>query len=142
MTTQQAPIAETLESTGQTKPVTLPDGRLAVIRKLTWSQMKHAAKAASSEQIAYLREIGADLLKALRTERTPGEDEAVLERMEALQRAQSRKPSQYEMATTLHDGLVSIDSQAPSVIGLDAPAAEFLHDAIVKYAWEVPGKNA
>lgn len=124
------------------RPLTLPDGRPAVIRKLNWTQLKAAAKAQTSESLAVMREMGAELIRAFRTEKDAAGEEAV-ERIEKIQKAQSRKPSQYEQATTLLDGIVEIDGKSEiDVQGLDAPAAEFLHEAIVAYAWEVPGKNA
>jgi hypothetical protein len=147
---QTAPTADATTTTATffTKAIPIPGDRTAVIRKLNWTQLKRAAKAQSSEELAVMREMGADLIKAFRSEKEQ-DAEAAIERVERIQRAQKRKASSYEQATILLDGVVSIDGQEARLGGgglnvqdLDPATAEALHEAIVAYAWEVPGKNS
>jgi len=132
--------------TGFDKEHLLPDGKTALIRKLSWTQLKKAAKAQSDEAFSTMRTMGAELVKALQSDDKKAD--ATAEKLEQLSRAANRKASSYEMASILLDGVISIGGK-PAGTGegqvdvqkLDAPSAESLHEAIVAYAWEVPEKN-
>lgn len=127
---------------GLTKTFTLPDGASAVIKKLSWSQLKKAAKAQSAEALESMRAMGAELVKALNDPTSKKSADETAEKIEELSKASQRKPSNYEMASVLFDGVVTIDGQEVDVNAQDPVAAEALHEAIVNFAWEVPGKNA
>ncbi len=134
------------------KSITLPTGRTAVIGKLSWKDMKGAAKKQTTQSFEIMREMGAELVRALREDKAENDDKA-MQRMEALQRKASRQPSTYDMDTCLKQGLQQLDEttvvdlpvdspQRQAIVdGIDAPDAEALHEAIVAYAWEVPAKN-
>lgn len=137
-----------------TKSITLSDGRTAVIRKLAWTQLKAAAKAQNTENVQAMRELGPELIRAFRSDDSAKGAKSVVDKIEDIQKAQARKASTYDQLQILLDGVSSFEGQEQAVAGgesttreldvqfLDPVAAEELHEAIVAYAWEVPGKNA
>lgn len=137
-----------------TKAIKLEDGREGVIRKLSWTELKRAAKAQNAENVAAMRELGPEMIRAFRSDKDGAE--RVADQIESIQKAQARKASTYDQLEILLAGVSSFDGLEQSVAGgdgkvptgglsvldLDPAAAEALHEAIVAYAWEVPGKNA
>jgi hypothetical protein len=75
-----------------TKSIEIPGGRSAVIRKLSWKQLKAAGKKQSSESIESIREMGAEIFRAMRETNAPAKDTA--DRIDEIQKAQARKASQ------------------------------------------------
>jgi hypothetical protein len=126
-----------------TKTIDLPSGRVATIKKLTWKEMRAAAKAQTSEQIELMKQFGGELIAALRSGTSEEQTEDTLDRAERLQRAQRRKPSQYDQELVLKAGVLSIAGEDLTSVDTLSPAeADLLHEAIVTYAWEVlPAKN-
>lgn len=124
-----------------TKPVTLSNGQSAVIRKLTWKQVKEAGKEQFKEGVAQMKEFGAELVKAFR-EGQSAED--VADKVEAIERRRKTSPNTYDMGITLTYGLISIDGAPVSeevVERLTADVADALHSAIVAFAFETVEKN-
>lgn len=108
-----------------------------VIRKLSHTQLKEAAKARQSEGIGYLRELGAELLKALR--------EADTDKLKKLQEVQEADINNYDRDTLLRYGVVSWTYEIPPIsitresMGngldqLDEPTAKFLAEQIFAFS--------
>lgn len=121
---------------GQQKTVDLPldAGESAVIRKLSHRKLSDAASKQQSQGIGFMREVGAELLVALRNE-----DSGKVER---LQKSQEANISNYHRDSLLEKGLVSwtldpaiTDSNRVEVLAeLDEPTAAFLAQSIFEYS--------
>ncbi len=130
-----------------TKNVDIPnEDHTATIRKLSHVQLKMARKARQSEGVGFMREMGGELLKALR-ETNPDTDE-LKNKMKKIQDAQESDISNYDRDTLLLFGVVSWSydvapigpgSQDGTVraIGLDdldEPTAKFLAEEIFNFS--------
>ena len=121
---------------GQTRTVDLPDdpGESVVIRKLSHRKLSDAAAAQQSQGIGFMREIGGDLMQALRN--------AAADKIEKIQKRQEASLSNYHRDTLLEKGIVSwtltpsiTDSNRVEVLGeLDEPTALFLSSAIFDFS--------
>jgi len=121
---------------GQQKTVDLPldSGESAVIRKLSHRKLSDAAAAQQSQGIGFMREVGAELLMALRNE-----DSGKVDR---IQKSQEANIANYHRDSLLEKGIVSwtldpaiTDSNRVEVLSeLDEPTAAFLSQAIFDYS--------
>lgn len=116
--------------TGITKTVDIPgEQESAVIRKLSHKQLKEAAKKRQSEGISFMKELGAELMKALQD----GDDE----KLKRLEEAQQANINNYDRDTLLSLGVVSWTYKATLPAGLDEAdekTAKFLSQEIFDYA--------
>lgn len=133
------------------KTVTVPSEETkVVIRKLSHTQLKQASKARQSEGVGFMREMGGELLKALR--------EADTDKIKKLQDAQEADVTNYDRDTLLRFGVVSWDYDVPPIVDtppvtveitankvtsvlspngldqLDEPTAKFLADQIFEFS--------
>ena len=119
--------------TGITRKVVLPDGE-ATIRKLNHKKLKEASRRQQIEGIGFMREVGPELMKALRSE-----DAASVDR---IQRTQEAALSNYDRDTLLQMGVVSwsydpqiTDSNRVEVLNdLDEPTAILLSEFIFRFS--------
>jgi hypothetical protein len=121
---------------GQTRTVELPDdpGESAVIRKLSHRKLSDAAAAQQSQGIGFMREIGGELMQALRT--------ADADKIEKIQKRQEASIGNYHRDSILEKGIVSwtltpsiTDSNRVEVLGeLDEPTAAFLASEIFDFS--------
>jgi hypothetical protein len=121
--------------TNVTDTIQLPDGEWADIRKLSHKQLKEAAKVRRSEGFETMREIGAELIKAMRD----SVDTADLqEKVKRIQDAQAADVHNYDRDVLLKKGLVSWtypDAPLPDATDdLDDPTAEFLAERIFLFS--------
>lgn len=83
-----------------TKVVNIPgEDDTVIIRKLNHKTLKKAARARQTEGVSVMKEIGAELIKALRDE----DDE----KLKRIQDKQESDISSYDMDTLLKEGIVS-----------------------------------
>lgn len=125
-----------------TKTVELVDGRTAVIKRLSWLQVKSAARKQLTESADQMKEFGAEMIKAFQSGSTP---EDVAKKVKAVEDSRKTNPNSYDMGEILVCGIVSIDQAdvfKPEIDELDADVADQLHTAIVAFAFERAGKNA
>jgi hypothetical protein len=121
---------------GMTKNVELPndDGESAIIRKLSHRKLSEASAKQQSQGIGFMRELGAELMTALRNE-----DSSKLDR---IQKTQEASLSNYDRDSILEKGIVSWtltpgigDTNRTEVIGeLDERTAAFLAEAIFEFS--------
>ena len=121
---------------GQTKTVELPhdQGESVVIRKLSHRKLADAAAAQQSQGIGFMREIGGELMQALRSA-----DQAKIDR---IQKSQEANVSNYHRDSLLEKGVVSwtlepgiTDMIRVEVLGeLDEPTAAFLAQSIFDFS--------
>jgi len=122
---------------GVTKKIELPSpdvGESAVIRKLSHRKLAEAALKQQSQGIGFMREVGADLMSALR--------DADAAKLDRIQRTQEASLSNYHRDTILEKGIVSWtlqpgigDTNRTEVIGeLDEPTAAFLAQEIFDFS--------
>jgi len=119
--------------TGITKVVELSDGQVT-IRKLNHKKLREASRRQQSEGIGFMREVGPELLKALRTEDAAGVDR--------IQRTQEAALSNYDRDALLQMGIVSwtydppiSDSNRVEIIeDLDEPTAASISEAIFHFS--------
>ncbi len=121
---------------GITKNVDLPydEGESAVIRKLSHRKLADAAAKQQSQGIGFMRELGAELLQALKNEDA--------QKIDRLQKTQEASLSNYHRDTILERGIVSWtltpgigDTNRSEVIGeLDEPTAAFLAERIFEFS--------
>ena len=121
---------------GITRSVDLPndDGESAVIRKLSHRKLAEASSKQQSQGIGFMRELGAELMKALKNEDS--------QKIDRLQKTQEASLSNYHRDTILEKGIVSWtltpgigDTNRSEVIGeLDEPTAAFLAEAIFTFS--------
>lgn len=119
--------------TNITKTITIPDeDQSVVIKKLSHTQLKSAAKARQSEGVGFMREMGGELLKALKDE-----DNAKIER---IQEAQEASLLNYQRETLLRLGIISWTYEQPlgkdneATDDLDEPTAKFLAKEIFDFS--------
>lgn len=113
-----------------TKTVEIPNEDVtAVIRKLNHTQLKLAAKMRQSDGVAFMREMGGELIKAMR--------DADGEKIKQLQDAQEADVKNYDRDTLLKTGVVSwtYDQKLPDgTDDLDEATAKFLADQIFQFS--------
>jgi len=113
-----------------TKTVQIPnEEHTAVIRKLSHKQLKIAAKARQSEGVGFMREMGGELMKALR--------DVDGDKVKKLQDMQEADVSNYDRDVLLQEGIVSwtYESLLPGgTDDLDEPTAKFLADEIFNFS--------
>jgi len=121
--------------TNITKIVEIPgEDVTAVIRKLSHTQLKVAAKARQSEGVGFMREMGGELLKALR--------DADTEKIKKIQEDQAADVTNYDRDTLLRCGVVSWSYPVKPVVEvgingldeLDEPTAKFLAEQIFEFS--------
>jgi hypothetical protein len=121
--------------TNITKTVSIPgEEETAVIRKLSHTQLKQAAKARQSEGVGFMREMGGELLKALR--------DADTDKIKKIQDAQEADVTNYDRDTLLRFGVVSwsYPVKPTAEVGLngldelDEPTAKFLAQQIFEFS--------
>jgi hypothetical protein len=127
--------------TGLTKTISLPDGKDAQIRKLSWKQLKEAAKVRSVENIEGMKAIGSELLRMFRESQTATE---AADKASEFSKAMADKAETYDRETVLKHGLVSIGgfeiADADRDL-LDEPSAAAIHDSVVAFSREAVTKN-
>jgi hypothetical protein len=114
-----------------TKIVEIPgEEHSATIRKLSHKQLRMASKARQSEGVGFMRELGGELLKALR--------EADTKTVENIQKAQEADITNYDRDVLLKEGIVSWTYEAgrlPDATDfLDEPTASFLAAEIFRFS--------
>lgn len=113
-----------------TKNITIPvEGVDVVIRKLSHVELRAAAKKRQSEGVGFMRELGGELLKALR--------DADSSRIQKIQDAQEAVLSNYDRDVLLKTGIVSwgYEAKLPNATDdLDEPTAKFLAEAIFEFS--------
>ena len=121
--------------TNITKSVSIPnEDATAVIRKLSHTQLKQAAKIRQSEGVGFMKEMGGELLKALR--------DADTTQVKKIQEAQAADITNYDRDTLLRFGVVSwsypvkpiADVGLNGLDELDEPTAKFLAEAIFEFS--------
>lgn len=129
--------------TNITKTVEIPNEKESVvIRKLNHTQLKQAARARQSEGVGFMKEMGGELLKALRDSSSAEETSDKLKKLQAVQEADV---SNYDRDTLLKFGVVSWTYPIPPMslskegVGngldeLDEPTAKFLAEEIFQYS--------
>lgn len=114
-----------------TRSVDIPnESETAVIRKLSHKQLKQASKTRQSEGVGFMREMGGELLKALK--------DADTEKVKKIQDAQEADVTNYDRDTLLKQGLASWsykDAALPDATDdLDEPTAKFLAEQIFEFS--------
>jgi len=116
--------------TNITKSVEIPNEKVsAIIRKLSHRQLKEAAKARQSEGVGFMREMGGEMLKALR--------DVDADKVKKLQDAQEANLDNYDRDSLLKFGIVSwtYDSKLPAgTDDLDEATAKFLAEAVFEFS--------
>ncbi len=119
--------------TNITTTVTVPEEDVTVvIKKLSHTQLKSAAKARQSEGVGFMREMGGELLKALKDEDN--------DKLNRIQEAQEASILNYQRETLLKLGIVSWTYEEPlgkdneATDDLDEPTAKFLAKAIFDFS--------
>ena len=98
--------------TNITKIVDIPgEAETATIRKLSHKQLKEAAKARQSEGVGFMRELGAELMKALR--------EADTRAVKNIQETQQADITNYDRDTLLRLGIAAWSYPIPPVYERD-----------------------
>jgi len=113
-----------------TKSVEVPgESVLVVIRKLNHKQLKEAAQARQTEGVSFMREMGGELLKALR--------DADGDKVKKLQDLQEADVTNYDRDVLLKKGIVSWEYSEKLPEGtdeLDEPTAKFLADQVFLFS--------
>lgn len=129
--------------TGITKTIEIPgENETVVIRRLNHVQLKEASKARQSEGVGFMRELGGELLKALRSDSNADE---TAKKLKDIQQKQESDVSNYDRSTLLRYGVVSWSYNVPPIaitkdgVGnglddLDEPTAAFLAGEIFEYS--------
>ena len=112
-----------------------PDsGETVTIRKLSHRKLADAAAKKQQQGIGFMKELGGELMQALRSEDT--------DKLDRIQRHQEASVSNYDRDIILERGVVSwtlapaiSDSNRSEVIGeLDEPTAEWLAEKIFEFS--------
>ena len=103
----------------KTKDVELPDG-VVVIRKLSHKKLRDAAKDQQSEGIGLMREIGPELLKALR--------DSDAKTVDTIQKTAEASRTNYSTDALLRKGVVSWSGKGFDVPLTDDVRVELLDD--------------
>ena len=122
---------------GHTKTIDFPApdvGESVEIRKLSHRKLAEAAQKQQSQGIGFMRELGGELMQALRSEDTG--------KLDRIQRQQEASVSNYDRDTILERGIVSWtlepsidDKNRTDVIGeLDEPTAAWLAEQIFDFS--------
>lgn len=114
-----------------TKSVDIPGetGEAATIRKLNHKILKTAAKARQSEGVGFMREVGGELLKALKDE-----DE---DKLKKIQDKQESNVNNYDRDILLKEGIVAwtYEGKLPQdTDDLDENTAKFLAEQILEFS--------
>lgn len=116
-----------------TKEITVPGEDVkVVIRKLSHKALKDAAKKRQSEGVGFMREMGGELLKALR--------DADTEKIKKIQDAQEADITNYDRDSLLKSGIVSwtypepLGKENQATDDLDEATAKFLGNAIFEFS--------
>lgn len=128
--------------TNITNTVQIPgENESVVIRKLSHKELKEAARARQSEGVGFMRELGGELMKALRDEDN--------DKIKRIQEQQEANVSNYDRDTLLRRGVVSWTYSVPPIAPtpladakttrdgideLDEPTAKFLAQAIFDFS--------
>ena len=116
--------------TNITKTVQIPgEEHTAIIRKLSHKQLRNAAKARQSEGVGFMREMGGELLKALRDVDT--------DKVKKIEEAQEANVSNYDRDSLLTEGVISwsYDGKLPGALDeLDEPTAKFLANEVFEFS--------
>jgi hypothetical protein len=116
--------------TNITKLINIPgEEETAVIRKLSHMQLKTAARVRQSEGVGFMREMGGELLKALK--------DADVDKVKKIQEAQEANADNYDRDALLKSGIVSWSYKADLPNGtdlLDEPTAKFLAEAVFEFS--------
>jgi hypothetical protein len=121
--------------TNITKTIEIPnENETVVIRKLSHTQLRQAAKARQSEGVGFMKEMGGELLKALR--------EADTDKIKKIQDAQEANVSNYDRDTLLRFGVASwsypvrpiAEAGLNGLDELDEPTAKFLAEQIFEFS--------
>lgn len=121
--------------TNITKTIDIPgEPETAVIRKLSHTQLKTASKVRQSEGVGFMREMGGELLKALR--------DADTEKIKKIQDAQEADVTNYDRDTLLRFGIMSwsypvkptVEVGLNGIDELDEPTAKFLAQQIFEFS--------
>jgi hypothetical protein len=121
--------------TNITKTVQIPnEDATAVIRKLSHTQLKQAAKIRQSEGVGFMKEMGGELLRALR--------DADSDKIKQIQDQQAADITNYDRDTLLRFGVVSwsypvkpiADVGLNGLDELDEPTAKFLAESIFEFS--------
>jgi hypothetical protein len=130
--------------TGIVKEVPIPgEDEQVIIRRLSHKQLKEAAKARQSEGVGFMKEMGGELLKAIRD--TKEDAEATAKKLKELQEKQESDVSNYDRDVILKYGVVSWSypiaplSLTPNGVSngldeLDEDTAKFLAKEIFEYS--------
>lgn len=113
-----------------TKTVEIPgEEHSALIRKLSHKQLRQAAKVRQSEGVGFMKEMGGELLKALREEDT--------KTVKKITDTQEATISNYDRDTLLKEGISTWTYPAELPDGtdfLDEPTAKFLAEQIFEFS--------
>jgi len=116
--------------TNITKLVDIPgEDENAVIRKLSHTQLKTASKVRQSEGVGFMREMGGELLKALR--------DADTDKVKKIQEAQEANADNYDRDSLLKMGILSWSYGVELPGGtdfLEEKTAKFLANAVFEYS--------
>ena len=116
--------------TNITKLVDIPgEDENAVIRKLSHTQLKTASKVRQSEGVGFMREMGGELLKALR--------DADTDKVKKIQEAQEANADNYDRDSLLKMGILSWSYKVELPGGtdfLEEKTAKFLANAVFEYS--------
>ena len=117
--------------TSITKVIEIPHepGETALICKLSHVQLKAAQKARQSEGVGFMKELGGELMAALRT----GDNE----KLKTIQETQEADINNYDRSVLLKSGIVSWSYRATLPEGTDDQdevTAKFLAQAIFNFS--------
>lgn len=121
--------------TNITKTIPVPgEEESVIIRKLSHKQLKEAARVRQSEGVGFMKEMGGELLKALR--------DADGEKIKKIQDAQEADVTNYDRDTLLRWGVVSwtypvkplVDVGTNGLDELDEPTAKYLAEQIFEFS--------
>lgn len=113
-----------------TKEIQVPGEEItAVIRRLNHTQLRAAAKARQSEGVGFMREMGGELIKALK--------DADTEKIKQIQNQQEADISNYDRDTLLKEGIITWTYPVKLPQGtdeLDEPTAKFFAEEIFNFS--------
>ncbi len=130
--------------TGIVKDIHIPgEEETVVIRRLNHVQLKEAAKKRQSDGVSFMKEMGGELLKALRDTKDNAEETA--KKLQAIQDKQEASITNYDRDTILRYGVVSWSYPIPPIVigkdgvsngldELDEPTAKYLAEEIFEYS--------
>jgi len=113
------------------------ENETVVIRKLSHKNLREAQKARQSEGVGFMKELGAELLRALQDNDT--------DKLKRMQDTQEADINSYDRDTLLRLGVVSWTYKVPPVAiskdgvtngldELDEPTAKYIAEAIFKFS--------